>query len=139
MDDDALTPLRRSIDKALAKAAAPALFTSPQAIHPDDLISDGHTLRRPTMAQRTEHEWRVTGQPGPILHKDQTVAVEFPYYRHVWTDAGALKYGQAEETTAELAARGFIRRVKTGKHPWLDGPHLEHRTVTYTDWENVRA
>lgn len=62
---------------------------------------------------RTVEEWRVMGDPGK----------GYPPYR--------FTFSSDRYVTPEAAARGYIEAMKD----WVDGPHLEHRTITYTAWE----
>lgn len=79
---------------------------------------------------RRVHEWQVAGQPNPLG------TLEFPYYTHIWRDdrmynaVGGI-HGELV-LTAEQAARQFIDSGNAKN--WTDGPHLTHRTVTYTEW-----
>lgn len=64
---------------------------------------------------RTIEEWRVTGDPGQ----------GYPPYR--------FTFRTGEYLEPELAARKWIDFAKD----WTDGPHLSHRTVTYSAWEQA--
>lgn len=66
------------------------------------------------------HEWRVTGEPGP----------GYPSYSYVWRSSDE-RWPSPEE--AEAAARKFAEVFS----PWVEGPFIHHRTVTYTDWEDA--
>lgn len=61
------------------------------------------------------HEWRVTGEPGD----------GYPSYSFTWRSDDD-RWPTPKQ--AEAAARLFVSRVA----PWDEGPHLHHRTVTYT-------
>lgn len=70
----------------------------------------------------THEEWRVTGQPPG-----------YPPYAYTWSsDPESLFVCPDPEATA----RQFVADVQT---LWDDGPHLIHRTVTRTEWEEVPA
>lgn len=62
---------------------------------------------------RTVEEWRVTGDPGH----------GYPPYR--------FTFRSDRYETPEEAARKFCELGQD----WADGPHLAHRTITYTAWE----
>jgi hypothetical protein len=62
---------------------------------------------------RTIDEWRVTGEPG---HGYPSYRFTFRSDSHEDPEASARKF-------AELGV------------DWADGPHLSHRTVTYSAWE----
>lgn len=64
-------------------------------------------------ALRTVEEWRVTGDPGK----------GYPWYR--------FTFSSDRYETPEEAARGYVGAMRD----WIDGPHLDHRTVTYGAWE----
>lgn len=64
---------------------------------------------------RTIEEWFVFGEPGP----------GYPTYRFMWRSD--------EYADPEAAARAFIEFATS----WVEGPHLDHRTVTYSEWEPV--
>lgn len=57
-------------------------------------------------------EWRVVGDPGP----------DYPPYAFTFHD--------------EDEARGFVALARE-RGQWLDGPHLDRRTVIETAWERV--
>jgi hypothetical protein len=61
-------------------------------------------------------EWLVTGDPGN----------GYPPYRYTWRSD--------EYAEPEAAARAYIDIVGE----WAAGPHLAHRTVTYSGWEQVQ-
>lgn len=61
---------------------------------------------------RTIDEWRITGNPGH----------GYPPYWFTF-------YGDVYEDP-EASARKFCELARD----WADGPHLSHRTVTYTAW-----
>ena len=76
----------------------------------------------------TFEEWRVTGDPGP----------SFPQYDFVFGSPTRRAMGADEDP--EAAARRFVEQIREaaaelGRGGWVDGPHLQHRTVTYTEWE----
>lgn len=75
---------------------------------------------------KTVHEWRVWGEPGTLGPNTEE---RYPSYGFTYRDDDKRWPGEA----AELTARLFIERMGDGS--WEDGPHLAHRTVTYTDWE----
>ena len=58
----------------------------------------------------TYEEWRVSGIP-------RTTQLRMTY-------------------RSEADARALIER-ETTHDEWTDGPHLHHRTVTVTDWEEA--
>lgn len=64
---------------------------------------------------RTIDEWLVTGQPGD----------GYPPYLYTWRSD--------EYADPEAWARAHIGLMGD----WVDGPHLAHRTVTYSGWEQV--
>lgn len=71
--------------------------------------------------KQTYIEWRVTGDPGG----------GFPPYDFTWSPFRNPHLGDAE-----AGARGFISLIAS-HDGWPDGPHLQKRTVTVTDWEQV--
>lgn len=66
----------------------------------------------------TYEEWRVTGDPGD------------GYRPYVCT------WGPSDCEDPELSARGFVSLIRSASS-WPVGPHLHHRTVTLTAWEEV--
>ena len=76
------------------------------------------------------HEWRVTGEPGQ----------GYPSYSFTWR-SGDDRWPTPEQ--AEAAARAFVAQFPKmwnempSLEPWVEGPDLSHRTVTYTDWESA--
>ncbi len=77
-------------------------------------------------------EWRVTGQPQPLAN-----GTTFPFYVHVWRSDQTYDERSRMEGdrvhSAEQAARRFVAVMRG----WGDGPHLHHRTVTYSPWEEA--
>lgn len=63
-------------------------------------------------------EWRITGEPGQ----------GYPHYEFVYRSNDPRWNGQAE-----LEARIQHAAMADGG-TWEDGPHLQHRTVTYGPW-----
>lgn len=74
----------------------------------------------------TYEQWRITGNPGP----------GFPPYAFTWTNQPDAR-GRVT-TDPEAEARDFTRLMRE-HDSWTDGPHLHKRTVTVTEWEQVRA
>jgi hypothetical protein len=78
-------------------------------------------------------EWHVTGDPTVELRWDgEEIKIPFPPYHFVYRSDDSRWCG----AEAEQAARGFVERCSSGTEPlrrWRDGPHLFHRTVTYSD------
>jgi hypothetical protein len=66
-------------------------------------------------APRTVEEWRITGEPGS----------GYPSYR--------FTFSSDRYETPQEAARAYVEAMTD----WDDGPHLEHRTITYTAWETT--
>lgn len=82
-----------------------------------------------------EH-WIVTGEPGPISGLPELNHLRYPTYRFVWSSADPRWLGEK----AELEARHFATTAapsRPGMPPWEDGPHLHHRTVTYSPLDPV--
>lgn len=73
------------------------------------------------MAEQVVHEWRITGEPGRGT---------YPHYEFTFR-SGDERWPTPD--LAETAAREFVEKMQG----WDDGPHLSHRTVTYTDWEPI--
>jgi hypothetical protein len=75
-------------------------------------------------------QYRVTGKPSPI--ETVTGPIEFPGYDFVWDDRIALHHGYPDARTAALDFRDRVG-VK-----WSVPPTVTHRTITYTEWEEVQ-
>lgn len=71
----------------------------------------------------TFEEWRVTGDPGD----------GYPPYEFTWSPFRNPQLGEPE-----ACARSFAALVDQHGR-WPDGPHLEHRTVTVTEWTRETA
>lgn len=74
-------------------------------------------------------EWRVTGEPGRVHGS----AVRYPSYD--FTFGSPARRALGEDADPEAAARQFIARIRS-RGGWEDGPHLLHRTVTISSWED---
>lgn len=71
----------------------------------------------------TFEEWRVTGDPGYGCTP----------YEFVWSPDRNPHLGDPE-----AAARAFVAAHERGPSVrWVDGPHLSHRAVTRTAWEEA--
>lgn len=69
----------------------------------------------------TFDEWRVTGSPG----------AGYPPYDFTWSKRRNPHLGDPVQ-----GARAFMATVGAREgSSWEDGPHLQHRTVTITEWE----
>lgn len=62
-------------------------------------------------------EWRITGDPGQ----------GYPYYVFVFRSDDPRWEGEAEQ-------KARAQHAVMAEGNWDDGPHLQHRTVTYTPW-----
>lgn len=79
----------------------------------------------------TVEEWRVTGQP------DSAHGVEFPPYSFVWRSDEMYDDRSRKEGRRVLTAEEAAKRFAAHMDSWTDGPHVHHRTVTYTAWEEA--
>lgn len=70
----------------------------------------------------TYEEWRVIGDPGP----------GYPPYEFTWSRL------RQPDRDPEEHARGFMALAERTRDRWADGPYLQRRTVTVTDWQPVR-
>jgi hypothetical protein len=77
------------------------------------------------------HEWRVTGQP------QSSHGVEFPPYLFVWRSDRSYDDRSRTDGAPVLSAEEAARRFAGAMQDWDDGPHLSHRTVTYSSWEAI--
>lgn len=87
---------------------------SPASIRLRQVIKE-RSARAHNDEPRVADEWLVTGEPGG----------GYPSYR--------FTFSSDRYEDAEAAARGFIGSTDR----WADGPHLRHRTVTYTAWDEA--
>lgn len=85
---------------------------SPESIRLRQLMKE-RAIRADDREPRTVEEWRVTGEPGK----------GYPSYR--------FTFSSDRYEHPEAAARGFVESVSD----WVDGPHLDHRTIAYWAWE----
>ncbi|GAB1642551.1 hypothetical protein [Krasilnikovia sp. MM14-A1259] len=69
----------------------------------------------------TYEEWRVTGDPG----------AGFPKYDFTWSPERNPDLGDPE-----TGARKFVALIASCGG-WPDGPHLQRRTKTVTEWEAI--
>lgn len=82
------------------------------------------------MADRVVQEWRVRGAPLPLD--------AYPPYSFTWPRPSAARNGE-DPDDGEADARAFWQSSVMG-HPgaWAWAV-LEHRTVTYTGWDDADA
>jgi len=80
-------------------------------------------------------EWHVSGDPTVSIEwNGQTLTRDFPPYHFVYRSDDARWPG----TAAEQKAREFVERcLSDPAKRWQDGPHLFHRTVTYSEFAPV--
>jgi hypothetical protein len=103
-------------------------MTSPNDVPPAGIARyiaslDTRTGPRPTGGEPgTYEEWRVTGLPGQ----------GYPPYAFTWSLLRNPHLGDPE-----TGARGFMATIPAFTEHWEDGPHLSHRTVTVTAWEDA--
>lgn len=77
---------------------------------------------------RTVREWRVTGEPLPHGL--------YPAYGFTWPRRGSDAVGE-DPDDGEAAARAFWTRSVEGHPDGWAWARLEHRTVTYDDWDGA--
>lgn len=82
-------------------------------------------------------EWHVRGDPTVVIEwNGETTRDDFPPYHFVYRSDDSRWCG----TAAEQKAREFVKRCLSETDPakrWRDGPHLFHRTVTYSEFAPV--
>ena len=82
-------------------------------------------------------EWHVTGDPTVVIEwNGQRLEKDFPPYHFIYRSDDQRWPGRE----AEQKARAFVERCLSETDQakrWRDGPHLFHRTVTYSALEPV--
>jgi hypothetical protein len=98
-------------------------------------VADRVTVARGGEPVLIVDEWHVRGDPTVVIERNgETLEQAFPPYHFVYRSDDSRWCG----TAAKQAAREFVERCFSDPAKrWRDGPHLFHRTVTYSEFAPV--